>query len=98
MTSTPTHTAFLSASSMAAAAIAPASISEYLGAIPQEITSPRGLPCIGAMTPASAGPSLSTPTNGFTAVCAITSWSYCRTQVSLLAIFGLANISIRIEL
>ena len=71
--STPTHTAFRTASSIAAATIAPASISEYLGAIPHEITIPCGSPWIGAMRPASPGPSLSFPTNGLTAVCAITS-------------------------
>ena len=42
--STPAHTAFLTASSTAAAAIAPASMSLYLGDIPFDTTSPRAEP------------------------------------------------------
>ena len=89
------HTAFLTASSTAAAAIAPASISLYLGDIPFDTTRPCVEPCTGASNPASPGPSLSTPTKGFTAVWAMTSWSYWRTHVSLLAMFGRANIRIK---
>ena len=66
--STPTHTAFLTASSTAATAIAPASISEYRGDKPQEITNPFELPWMGAITAASPGPSLFGPTNGLIAV------------------------------
>ena len=64
----PAHTALRTASSIDAAAIAPASRSEYLGAIPHEITKPCGSPWIGAITPASPGPSRSTPTNGLITV------------------------------
>ena len=97
-TSIPTQTAFLTASSTLASTIAPASMSEYLGTMPLEITTPLVEPCIGAISAASAGPSLSGPTNGLTAVWAMTSWSYCLTHDSLLAIFGLARRSSRIWL